>query len=207
VSAHTVIHLDTTAPQVTWGPLGGATAGELLQQAYVSDEPIDRALLRLADGRELEMAVLADRLEVLLPADTPTGPGRISFYDELLNGGEYVIALAGAVTAVQHPPPRAGPPAGRGQVGTVTVRTRGQVGTVTARAAVGVEATKAVTAVASCAGRVRARPGGRSQGTWRSRAEVAVTARVRAARRLGVGGRTVRRDGPSIEEALLHDLI
>ena len=66
--------LDTRAPRVAWGAVAGTSAGELLRVAYTVDEPeLTAATLRLPDGRELVASVLADRIELYLPPDTPSG--------------------------------------------------------------------------------------------------------------------------------------
>src|SRR4051794_27230621 len=63
---------------LTWGAVGGTTAGELLQVAYSVTHPaVTGATLVLADGRRLAMTVYPDRLELLLPEDTPDGPATV----------------------------------------------------------------------------------------------------------------------------------
>lgn len=79
MSGHFVLTLDTTAPTVTFGAAGGTTAGELLELLYTVDEPgVESASIKLADNRVLALDVLSDRFQVLLPADTPDGLGRVT---------------------------------------------------------------------------------------------------------------------------------
>jgi hypothetical protein len=101
--------LDTRAPLVEWGAVAGTTAGELLRVAYVADESgVDSAVLSLPDGRALEMAVLADRLEVALPPDTPAGTATVTALaiDDVDNAALYTldIAVTGALVAPEAPP-------------------------------------------------------------------------------------------------------
>lgn len=75
------LRLDTAAPTVTFGAVGGTTAGELLQINYTISEPsITTASIRLADGRTLALEVLSDRLQVLLPPDTPDGNATVTVH-------------------------------------------------------------------------------------------------------------------------------
>lgn len=97
-----VLTLDTTAPRVTFGAVGGATAGELLEVLYTINEPeLVDAEIKLADNRVLPMEVLSDRLLVLLPPDTPDGNARITVHtlDDLLNAGTQTqrVHLSGTI--------------------------------------------------------------------------------------------------------------
>jgi hypothetical protein len=67
-----ILTLDTQAPVVTWGPVDGNVLGEEFSIQYALDEgQVLSAELKLADGRILAMAVLPDRLVVMLPDDAP----------------------------------------------------------------------------------------------------------------------------------------
>lgn len=105
--AFTQLVLDTTAPSVSWGAVGGTTAGELLQLAYSADEPIAFADLTLADGRVLVFTIGAAVLSVNLPADTPAGPADVRVVDDVGNERVYValIVLQGAIVPVPTPTP------------------------------------------------------------------------------------------------------
>lgn len=122
--------LDTSAPVVTWGAVGGATAGELLDVRYETDEPLALAQLWLPDGRRLDMEVQADRLTVLLPADAPDGVSWIHAYDDVLNPTpRQAVNIAGVIVVPPDEPPALGPgPRARGshpeRVETRVVRSR-----------------------------------------------------------------------------------
>src|SRR3982751_3406716 len=69
-----ILTIDLTPPQITWGPVDGAVASELMTVLYLVDEPgVVSAQLQLADGRTLAMTVLADRLTVQLADDAADG--------------------------------------------------------------------------------------------------------------------------------------
>lgn len=104
MSSSFVLRLDTTAPAVAFGEPTGTTAGELLRIPYVADEPLERARLRLPDGRYVAMGVAGDVLEVLLPPDTNEGWAGIEVRDEVWNERLYaaVVRLQGIPLA---PPP------------------------------------------------------------------------------------------------------
>lgn len=100
--------LDTHAPVVTWGAIGGGDAGGLLQVAYTVDEPaLDSAVLRLRDGRVLAMSVLADHIEVVLPYDAPNGYSTITAVavDDLDNLASYTldVPITGGVGTIPTP--------------------------------------------------------------------------------------------------------
>lgn len=82
------VTLDTTAPSVVFGNSSGTSAGSFFQIAYVSDEPIARAVLSIG-ARQLVMTVLADRLTATLPADWPAGFVSITVEDDLANDRRY----------------------------------------------------------------------------------------------------------------------
>lgn len=90
-----VLTLDTTAPTVSFGEPTGTTGGELFHIPYTSDEPIAAATLRLRDRRTLTMNVLADALEVLLPADTPEGQATVAAADDVGNAATTIVLLQG----------------------------------------------------------------------------------------------------------------
>lgn len=96
--------LDTRAPAVTWDEPTGTTAGELLQLPYVSDEAIEDAWLILNGGQRLELTVLADRLEVLLPPDAQNGAATVHFRDDVWNEGTHTVLLTGVVVAPEETP-------------------------------------------------------------------------------------------------------
>lgn len=121
--------LDTRAPVVTWGAVGGATAGELLDVRYTSDEPLATAKLELPDSRVLDMAIAADRLTVLLPPDTPDGVAWITVADDVLNEApRQPINIAGSIVVPPDRAPAVGPGPRRGfhpdRVETRVIRTR-----------------------------------------------------------------------------------
>lgn len=102
--------LDTRAPVVTWGAVGGATAGELLDVRYETDEPLALAQLWLPDGRKLDMEIAADRLTLLLPADAPDGVSWIHVYDDVLNPvPRQAVNIAGVIVVPPEEPPAFGP--------------------------------------------------------------------------------------------------
>jgi hypothetical protein len=110
VSASFDLALDTRAPVVTWGAVGGATAGELLEVLYSSDEPLDSAKLWLPDGRKLAMTIEVDRLTLLLPADTPDGISWIHVYDDVMNETpRQAVNIAGVIVVPPEEPPALGP--------------------------------------------------------------------------------------------------
>lgn len=111
MAASFALVLDTTAPSVAWGAVGGAVAGELLQLAYVTDEPIDSADLTLADGRVLALTIGA-ALSVLLPADTPQGAATVRVRDDVGNERVYpaLVMLQGAIVVTPPAPSRGAPP-------------------------------------------------------------------------------------------------
>lgn len=107
MAGHFRLTLDTHAPVITWGAVGGNNAGELLQVAYTVNEPaVDSAVLELQDGRVLAMSVLPDRLEVLVPYDAPPqGTITAVAVDDLDNLASYalVVSLVGGVGAPPTP--------------------------------------------------------------------------------------------------------
>lgn len=207
--------LDTTAPQLTWGAVAGTTAGELLTIGYSIDEPaLTAATLRLADGREQPMTVAADRLTALLAPDTPSGWAQVIAVvrDDVDNERTAVlpVLLAGVAPPPVQRPPSQGPPAAlrrprRHRVRDhatlrLTSRTRVQreleASTATARIRVGV----AVRATGAAA------PNTLHLHTTTRTIATTATGGTRAGLRPGPG-HVGRRDGPSIEEALLLDLL
>lgn len=82
------VTLDTTAPSVVFGNSSGTSAGSFFQIAYVSDEPVARAVLSIG-ARQLLMTVLADRFTATLPADWPAGFVAVTVEDDLANDRRY----------------------------------------------------------------------------------------------------------------------
>jgi hypothetical protein len=104
------LRLDTTAPRVTFGAAGGTTAGELLSITYTIDEPaITDASIRFADNRTLALEVLSDRLQVLLPPDTPDGNATVTVHtrDDVGNvrTQTQVVLLHGTIVVPPDEPP------------------------------------------------------------------------------------------------------
>lgn len=113
MSASFILRLDTRAPVVTWGVYAGNIAGELLQVAYTIDEPaIESAEIELGDGRIVALDIYPDRVETLLPPDTPASPGTIRAFvsDDVGNAAtrELVIPLDGTIVVPEPPPPYTG---------------------------------------------------------------------------------------------------
>jgi hypothetical protein len=174
-------------PWLEWGAVAGTTAGELLQVEYTITHPeLVRARLVLADGRELAMVVFADHLEVLLPYDTPDGPATV--IAELDDGAgrtataELVILLTGVAVPLPVPRPAGGLP--RRSPHRLIRAAPARVG-------------------------VTAGPVGLERRDRPTTVRLAGAARVRHAPVQRVLARTavLRRDGPSLEEALLLDLL
>lgn len=115
MASSVVLTLDTRAPQVTFGAVGGAEAGQLLQVAYTVDEVgVSGAVLQLPGGAgTLTMDVFSDRVEVNLPPDTIGGTGHavISTVDDVLNVEDFTldVPIVGIIAA-SPPPPSQGLP-------------------------------------------------------------------------------------------------
>lgn len=204
--------LDTHAPVVTWGGVGGTNAGELLQVGYQLDEPaLISAELVLSDGRRLAMADTGLTLELNLPADTPDGWATIRALvrDDVLNEATRTLAVRLTGTIVQpQPEPSVGGlptpprPTRRRRRRTVTSRS-----TVRPRGATAVTtyAAKRATAIASSSTATAA--AGHSQSAIRviwgvvHHTTPAPTSRVQS--RVTTAETIERRDGPSIEALLL----
>lgn len=205
--------LDTTAPSVAWGAVGGAVAGELLQLAYVTNEPIDSADLTLADGRVLALTIGA-ALSVLLPADTPQGAATVRVRDDVGNERVYpaLVMLQGTIVMPPPAPSRGAPPRRRRlerRARTIVQTTR-----MRARTACSVHArtTSHSRLAASSARWVLARtPRGADPRRGVIRVSSAPTSRLQSA--VSAGGRQKfdagvehavrRRDGPDVELLLL----
>lgn len=104
-----VLTLDTAAPVVTWGGTGGTTAGELLVVGYSINEPQGTAArVKLADNRSLAATVFSNRIEVLLPADTPAGLATVELdvADDVGNAATRTttVLLSGAPAPPSAPP-------------------------------------------------------------------------------------------------------
>lgn len=96
------IELDTTPPVITWGPVDGTEATEVLTVRYAINEPtLLTAELQLSDGRHLPMQVASDRLTVTLPGDTPDGLATVSAFvrDEVGNDATrtLIVLLSGVL--------------------------------------------------------------------------------------------------------------
>jgi hypothetical protein len=98
-----LVQLDTHAPAVEWGAVGGTTAGELLQIEYAADEMIATADVVLRDGRTLAMTVGPTTLEALLPPDTPEGAATVRVRDDV--GNELVDAALLTLVGLPYVPP------------------------------------------------------------------------------------------------------
>lgn len=140
MSASFILKLDTQAPVVTWGAYAGNIAGELLQVAYTIDEPeITSAEIELGDSRVLPLDIHPDRVETLLPPDTPQSPATIRAFvsDDVGNIAtrEFVLLLNGVIVEPEVPPTPpggVGQPAGRVERGAVRDRATA-VGTTRSR--------------------------------------------------------------------------
>lgn len=93
--------LDTTGPHVTWGAQTGGTAGDLLELAYNSTEPLAIAQLVLPDARRLPLTVELDTLTLELPDNTPAGVGDVLAYDDV--GNVSLDTFEVALTALVRP--------------------------------------------------------------------------------------------------------
>lgn len=209
--------LDTHAPVVQWGEPTGTTAGELLRVPYTLNEPgVESATLTLADGRALAMSVLAGRLEVLLPPDAPDGivTVRASLVDDVGNWAQAVplsFPIGGTIVVPPtEPPPVPSRPAGLKPRPRKFVSSRSRLRTScpaeVRRGAVRVRTAADTASRAS----TRARTAGSSQLAASSSATTMVTVRVvdATAARAELSNVTLhRRPGPSIENALLLDLL
>lgn len=207
---------------LSWGAIAGTTAGEVLRVGYTVTRPaLTGAQLQLADGRVLELAVLADRLEVLLPFDTPAGWATITATLDDAAGTSATatleVLLVGAPSgpSVPTPYPAGGPPRARPHrlvrsapartaiaAGPSSLRRRSAPRTVVVRARSSAPRVgrPPVFSGRSAAVGVRLAVGaGRVRGQLRTGAAAIV---------LATGATSVtRRDGPALEEALLLDLL
>jgi hypothetical protein len=110
------LRLDTTAPEITWGPVDGAVLGEEFTIQYVVSEDgwVVSAELELADGRKLAMLVEPDALRVQLPEDTPEGLATVCAYvtDDVDNTATVctTVPISGVTIVPPYVPPAGGPP-------------------------------------------------------------------------------------------------
>jgi hypothetical protein len=113
VTSWTVVELDTTPPDVTWGQETGAVISEELVVPYSTNEPLATARLELTDGRRLTMVIEADRLTITLPDDVPEGFHTIRVADDVGNATTHPIYISGVIPTE---PPVVGyqPPTGGG---------------------------------------------------------------------------------------------
>lgn len=211
--------LDTHAPQITWGAAAGTTAGELLRLPYTLDEPgIVSATLRLPDGRSLALTDTGTELQVLLPADTAAGNATASVLvrDEVLNAATrtHVVTLQGVIVIPppapdQVPRPAGGLPRRRRPPATRTVTTTARLA-ARGRARVDAHAAR-YPATAIPTSRSRVLGAGSTTSSVHAGARSRVISRPPVSRdstrRLGTRARVIRRDGPSLEEALALDLL
>jgi hypothetical protein len=107
VSSFTVIRLDTTAPDVVWGPTDGAVLGEEFTIEYVidADGEIVSAELELVDSRTLAMSVEPTLLRVQLPDDAPEGLATISALARDDVGNEAVRFIQVPISGEVYVPP------------------------------------------------------------------------------------------------------
>jgi hypothetical protein len=216
MSASLLLTLDTSAPVVTWGAVGGTTAGELLEVAYQLDEPgLVDATLTLADGRILSMEDSGGRLTVLLPPDTPNGEAIVAAVvrDDVLNEATRTLAvqLAGTQMVPQPVGNRGAPPRGvarpeRRRLMAAPSRVRAE-GATTVRRSRRASAPDAPVRVRSATS-TRVRMGTpaaevRAESAWMTAAHPRATASV--ARLAGGGWATSKRDSPDV--LALLDLI
>lgn len=106
MSAWTVIRLDTTPPEITWGPVTNAIASETMTVLYLVDEPeVIEATLVLTDNRALQCLISSDRITVDIPANAPEGPAVLTakLRDDV--GNEALATLDIHVTGVIVPGP------------------------------------------------------------------------------------------------------
>jgi hypothetical protein len=104
-----VITLDTTPPRVELGDYSGTNAGDFLQIAYTTDEPLARATLIDAGGQRFDLDTGApDVLTLLLPADVYDGWATIEWADDVGNADR--LAAAVLIHSAVVPPPPTEPP-------------------------------------------------------------------------------------------------
>jgi hypothetical protein len=214
------IVVDLTAPQVTWGTVAGTNAGELLQAAYMLDEPeAVGAELVLADGRHLAMTVLAGRVEVLLPPDTPDGEAiiKLGTRDDVDNVAVFQRAVqlhsvmvpidTGGPTSTGAPTPTGGPgPAPTPPPQVKTAVSRAILASSYLWSAV---LPSRATASASSRWDVDAALIARARSITRSRGETAAVLSVQTARSVVREelASVQRRDGPDLEMWLMWELL
>jgi hypothetical protein len=208
--------LDTRAPVVTWGAVGGATAGEMLTVLYSSDEPLGVARLWLPDGRRLDMTIEPDRLTLLLPADAPDGVSWIHAYDDVMNEApRQAVNISGVIVVPPPEPPVTPGPPQRGQpslhpVQTPQTRRSRSRGVARSRSST----TRAPRRVRSRSAIRDSHIAIRTLHAARSRAEIETAARTTRSRDLRARATgassaiTRRREGPGEEDVLaLLDLL
>lgn len=227
MTAAFTLTVDTAAPHLTWGGVGGAYAGSLLKLGYTVNEPgILVATALLPDGRELPVTVTPSWLEVLLPPDTPDGATRVTaeLADDVGNTATayFDAYVSGTAPSVEPRRPGPGAPATTQRRGrTRLVRSpadpvRITVGPDTILRASPVRDDEIAVRFGFAAGHVTVRA---SPATTLRLEELAVKVRSGPVRiaghrrehwkcRVQLGETAVlRRDGPDIEEALLFGLL
>lgn len=109
MSASFTLTLDTHAPTIAWGePEGTEASAELVVPYTIDESGVVSASVRLADGRNLPMAVGPTELTVTLPADTPNGTVLVSALvrDDVLNEATRTLAFhVGGVVVPPAPAP------------------------------------------------------------------------------------------------------
>lgn len=212
------LSLDTTAPAIEWGAVAGTSAGQLLQVAYTIDEPgILTAELELPDGRELPVAIHDARLEVLLPPDAGGGFAtlRVDVIDDLGNAAtvEHMILLSGVFTTPTGPGRSSHPTWSPEDVPDPPRTVVWAISHLTLRSAdqlLAVHFARTSRSVSSSRNVVRRRTlasSGRTAVRSTGRTGILLVTPPARASALASGRVTSRRDGRSLEEALLLDLL
>lgn len=216
MTASFVLTLDTHAPVVTWGAVGGANAGELLQVGYQLNEPaIESARVQLADGRWLDLTDTGATLEVQLPPDTPDGWATIeaNVRDDVDNTATrtHLVRLTGVIVTPQPQetvggsPWRVGPRRARRAAPVQrTIRSRA---TASSRSATRIRTSAGDRAIAVTTSRSSRRAAAAHRSTWTATSRASLSTGPRVSRDSSQAIRSSasisRRDGPSIEAILL----
>ena len=217
MSASFQLTLDTTAPEITWGAVSGATAGERLRVGYTLNEPgVAEATVELPDGRTLALVDTGLTLEANLPVDAAAGWAtvRARLVDDVWNEATRALPVRIAGVVVTPEPDRT--PAGglpgrarrRARPDARTLRVRSRVHATSSSRARALERSYVGIAVASSPGRLSAMTDSTDAVSIMSRAALTSSRAVGrdSTRTLSREGTVTRRDGPDAE-ALLLDLI
>lgn len=205
-----VLKLDTTPPQITWGPVTDANASETMTVLYMVDEPeVVEANLKLADYRVVQGLIAADRITVDIPEDAPEGTATLTVLlrDEVGNEATATLDIHVSGVIVPGPPPV---PVLPGMPEVETKRTRS---TCVTRSRYRLLATGRLASRATIRSRTRvtrrsAAPSSPSGAVVRS--STRVRAHVSAGTRLQPSGRwtiTKRPEGPDTEAAIVALLL